>query len=71
MTSAPQSYALGIGYRVLAMLCMAGLSAIVKWTGSRGIPVFEIIFFRNAFAFVPLVPPDRTTGWGPRSLSRS
>jgi drug/metabolite transporter (DMT)-like permease len=46
--------ALGIAYRVMAMACMACLSAIVKWTGSRGIPVFEIIFFRNAFAFVPL-----------------
>ena len=54
MSAAPQSYALGIGYRVLAMVCMAGLSALVKWTGSRGIPVFEIIFFRNFFAFVPL-----------------
>jgi drug/metabolite transporter (DMT)-like permease len=49
-----QNVALGIGYRVLAMACMACLSALVKWTGSRGIPVFEIIFFRNAFAFVPL-----------------
>jgi drug/metabolite transporter (DMT)-like permease len=33
---------------------MACLSAIVKWTGQRGVPVFEIIFFRNLFAFVPL-----------------
>jgi drug/metabolite transporter (DMT)-like permease len=33
---------------------MAVLAAIVKWTGQHGIPVFEIIFFRNAFAFVPL-----------------
>jgi drug/metabolite transporter (DMT)-like permease len=54
VTAPAQTYALGIGYRVLAMFCMAGLSALVKWTGSRGIPVFEIIFFRNAFAFVPL-----------------
>lgn len=46
--------ALGIAYRVAAMACMAGLSALVKWCGSRGAPVFEIIFFRNAFAFVPL-----------------
>jgi drug/metabolite transporter (DMT)-like permease len=54
VTAAPQNAALGIGYRVLAMACMACLSALVKWTGSKGIPVFEIIFFRNAFAFVPL-----------------
>lgn len=39
---------------MLAMACVACLSAIVKWTGHRGIPVFEIVLFRNAFAFVPL-----------------
>jgi drug/metabolite transporter (DMT)-like permease len=38
----------------MAMACMACLSAIVKWTGQRGVPVFEIIFFRNLFAFIPL-----------------
>lgn len=55
---------LGITYRVLAMACMACLSALVKWTGSRGIPVFEIIFFRNAFAFLPLgLYISRTTGF--------
>jgi drug/metabolite transporter (DMT)-like permease len=56
--------ALGIAYRVAAMACMACLSAIVKWTGSRGIPVFEIILFRNLFAFVPLgLYIWRTTGF--------
>jgi drug/metabolite transporter (DMT)-like permease len=45
---------LGIAYRMLAMACVACLSATVKWTGHRGVPVFEIVFFRNAFAFVPL-----------------
>jgi len=45
---------LGIAYRTLAMFCVACLSASVKWTGHRGIPVFEIVLFRNAFAFVPL-----------------
>ena len=55
---------LGIAYRLSAMVCMAGLSAIVKWTGHRGAPVFEIIFFRNAFAFVPLgLYIWRTTGF--------
>jgi drug/metabolite transporter (DMT)-like permease len=55
--------ALGIAYRVAAMACMACLSALVKWTGGRGIPVFEIVFFRNAFAFVPLgLYIWRTTG---------
>jgi drug/metabolite transporter (DMT)-like permease len=45
---------LGIAYRLMAMACMACLSASVKWTGHRGVPVFEIVFFRNVFAFVPL-----------------
>src|SRR5688500_4780391 len=46
------------------MACMACLSALVKWTGSRGIPVFEIILFRNVFAFVPLgLYIWRTTGF--------
>jgi drug/metabolite transporter (DMT)-like permease len=61
---ATQNVALGVAYRVMAMACMACLSALVKWTGSRGIPVFEIIFFRNAFAFVPLgLYIWRTTGF--------
>jgi drug/metabolite transporter (DMT)-like permease len=47
-------HGLGIAYRMAAMACVACLSASVRWTGHRGIPVFEIVFFRNAFAFVPL-----------------
>lgn len=59
-----QRAALGITLRVLAMACMACLSALVKWCGERGVPVFEIIFFRNAFAFVPLgLYIWRTTGF--------
>jgi drug/metabolite transporter (DMT)-like permease len=55
---------LGIAYRMAAMACVACLSAGVRWTGHRGIPVFEIVFFRNAFAFVPLgLYIWRTTGW--------
>ncbi len=50
-----QRAALGIALRVSAMACMACLSALVKWTGGRGIPVFEIVLFRNLFAFVPLL----------------
>ena len=46
------------------MAALACLSALVKWTGSRGVPVFEIIFFRNFFAFVPLgLYVWRTTGF--------
>jgi drug/metabolite transporter (DMT)-like permease len=56
--------ALGISYRVAAMACMAILATIVKWTGQAGVPVFEIILFRNLFAFVPLgLYIWRTTGF--------
>ena len=59
-----QRILLGIALRVGAMATLACLSAIVKWTGSRGIPVFEIILFRNLFAFVPLaLYVWRTTGF--------
>src|SRR4029450_14155885 len=59
-----QRAALGIALRVGAMACMALLSALVKWTGSRGVPLFEIILFRNLFAFVPLgLYIWRTTGF--------
>lgn len=64
MTTPAPNIALGITFRVAAMACMACLSALVKFTGSRGIPVFEIIFFRNLFAFVPLgLYIARTTGF--------
>ncbi len=63
-TAQPRVFA-GIAFRVAAMACMACLSALVKWTGSRGVPVFEIILFRNLFAFVPLgLYIWRTTGFG-------
>jgi drug/metabolite transporter (DMT)-like permease len=59
----PQNPGRGIAYRVCAMACFAVMAAAVKWTGGKGIPVFEIIFFRQAFAFVPLaIYIARTTG---------
>lgn len=59
-----QRIALGIVLRVGAMAALACLSALVKWTGERGVPLFEIIFFRNLFAFVPLgLYIWRTTGF--------
>ncbi len=64
MTVHKTSTMLGIAYRIAAMACMALLGAIVKWTGQAGVPVFEIIFFRNFFAFVPLgLYIWRTTGF--------
>ncbi|HEX5378405.1 MAG TPA: DMT family transporter [Phenylobacterium sp.] len=62
--AAAQSNGLGIALRVAAMFCMAGLGALVKWCSGRGVPVLEIIFFRNAFAFVPvLIYVGRTSGF--------
>lgn len=55
---------LGIVLRVASMACMAAMYALVKMCGDRGVPVFEIIFFRNAFAFLPLGLYNwRTTGF--------
>ncbi|MFM8374609.1 MAG: DMT family transporter [Phenylobacterium sp.] len=60
-----QNPALGILLRILAMALMAVLAAIVKACAERGVPVLEIIFFRNAFAFIPvLIYVWRTTGLG-------
>lgn len=54
---------LGIALRVASMACMALMYALVKACGERGVPVFEIVFFRNAFAFLPLgLYIFRTTG---------
>jgi drug/metabolite transporter (DMT)-like permease len=55
---------LGIALRVAAMCCMASLAAMVKWCSGKGVPVLEIIFFRNAFAFIPvLIYIWRTSGF--------
>ena len=62
--AALQRNGVGIALRVAAMFCMAGLAALVKWCSGRGVPVLEIIFFRNAFAFVPvLLYVWRTSGF--------
>ena len=59
-----QSNGAGIALRVAAMACMAVLAALVKACAERGAPVLEIVFFRNAFAFVPvLLYVSRTTGF--------
>jgi drug/metabolite transporter (DMT)-like permease len=66
-----QSNGLGILLRVCAMFCMAGLAALVKWCSGKGVPVLEIIFFRNAFAFIPvLIYVGRTTGFSVLKTNR-
>ncbi|WP_374572700.1 DMT family transporter [Phenylobacterium sp.] len=44
----------GILSRVAAMVCMATMFALVKWVSLRGVPVFETLFFRSVFGFLPL-----------------
>ncbi len=62
--AALQRNGLGIALRVIAMACMAVLAALVKACAERGVPVLEIIFFRNAFAFVPVLTyVGRTAGF--------
>jgi drug/metabolite transporter (DMT)-like permease len=61
--AARQHNGLGIALRVAAMALFAIMAAMVKWCGGHGVPVFQMIFFRNAFAFVPLgIYIWRTTG---------
>ena len=46
------------------MAAVACLWALAKVAGMRGIPVFEVVFFRNAFAFIPVgLYIWRTTGF--------
>jgi drug/metabolite transporter (DMT)-like permease len=52
---APTRALLGVGLRVGAVACVASLSALVKWCAAKDVPLLEIVFFRNAFAFVPLI----------------
>lgn len=64
-TAALQRNGMGILLRVIAMACMAALAALVKWCAGRGVPVLEIVFFRNAFAFIPVgLYIWRTAGFG-------
>ncbi|MEM7614755.1 MAG: DMT family transporter, partial [Pseudomonadota bacterium] len=45
---------LGIGLRVLSGVLMAGMFVCVKVV-SEGVPLGEIVFFRSAFALIPLI----------------
>ncbi len=47
--------AAAILFRLGAVVAMGTMSALVKLAAERGAHTFEIIFFRNAFAFIPIV----------------
>lgn len=56
---------IGIGLRVAGMALLATVSGLVKWCGEQGVHLFEVIFFRNAVAFIPIcIYIARTTGFG-------
>jgi drug/metabolite transporter (DMT)-like permease len=42
-------------FRLGAVVAMGAMSALVKLAAERGAHTFEIIFFRNLFAFIPLI----------------
>src|SRR5438128_1422402 len=44
----------GVMARVIAMVFLSAMLAIVKWCATQGVPLMEIMFFRNAFAMVPI-----------------
>lgn len=48
------NFRLGILCRIVSALCFSGMGALVKITSKEGVPIFETIFFRSAFAFVPI-----------------
>jgi hypothetical protein len=51
---APRNTAGGILFILLAVLVFAGMDALVKLAAGRH-PIGQIIFFRNLFAFLPLL----------------
>lgn len=61
---------MGIVFKVLAALSFTIMSAGIKWLGS-GYPVGEIVFFRSAFALVPLLAWLSWNGRLLRSVSTS
>ncbi|MGE3303921.1 MAG: DMT family transporter [Hyphomonadaceae bacterium] len=51
----PQSQVgLGIAYRLAAVLAFGFMATLVKLCADKGVHTFEIVFFRNAFAFIPI-----------------
>lgn len=49
-----ENQTLGIGLRVLSGFLFAAMSICIKATSGQ-VPVGQIVFFRSAFALIPLV----------------
>jgi drug/metabolite transporter (DMT)-like permease len=50
-----QTIGAGIALRLGAVVCMGTMAALVKLAAERGAHTFEIVFFRNFFAFFPIL----------------
>lgn len=56
MSSTPQrKIGLGVACRLGAVVVFGAMLVFVKLVSEQGVHTFQIIFFRNAFAFVPIV----------------
>ena len=61
----------GIALKLGAVVAMGAMSALVKLASERGAHTLEIVFFRNLFAFLPVVAYILTTrGWTVLRTSR-
>jgi drug/metabolite transporter (DMT)-like permease len=58
---------LGIASRLGAVIVMGTMTALVKLCVEQGVHPMEVVFFRNAFAFIPIVAYIMMTD-GPRVL---
>lgn len=67
MNSATENATIGIALRVLSGFLFAGMSICIK-TISTEVPVGQIVFFRSAFALIPLVLFLWIRGEFPRGL---
>jgi drug/metabolite transporter (DMT)-like permease len=59
---------LGIGLKVAATFVFMAMAAIARYLGDA-IPVGQLVFFRSAFAFLPIVVFMAVAGQGPSALA--
>ncbi|MDP3661071.1 DMT family transporter, partial [Phenylobacterium sp.] len=52
----------GITFRLAAVVAFGFMAVLVKLCAERGVNTFEIVFFRNAFAFIPIVITIMSSG---------
>lgn len=65
--NAPSRPLFGISFRVAAMINFAMMAALVKAGAAAGVPLIELVFFRNLFGMLPILVWMYFQG-GPRLL---